>query len=75
MDTTFLGNLDVSHMGQLDSSAIPAGKRIGVAEFHRLAISHRRMIREDYPKAGLRGLRDEDTGERFFVDAHRLLAK
>ncbi len=74
MDTTFLDNLHVSRMGQLEG-AIPAGKRIGVAEFHRLAISHRRMIREDYPKAGLRGLRDEDTGERFFVDAHRLLAK
>jgi hypothetical protein len=50
-------------------------KTIDVAEFRRLAVSHRRMVRVDEPKAGLRGLQDLDTGETFFTDAHRLMAK
>jgi hypothetical protein len=53
----------------------PQGKRIGVAEFRSLAVSHRRMVRVDRPEAGLKGLRDMDTGETFYTDALRLLAR
>jgi len=53
----------------------PAGKRVDVTEFRQLAVSHRRMIRVDDHQAGLRGLRDLDTGETFYTDAHRLMAK
>ena len=51
------------------------GKKVDVAEFRGLAVSHRRMIRVDRPEEGLRGLQDLDTGETFYTDAHRLLAK
>ena len=51
------------------------GKRIDVAEFRRLAVSHRRMVRVDNPCAGLKGLRDVETGETFYTDALRLIAK
>lgn len=54
---------------------IRPGKHIGVAEFRQLAVSHRRMVRVDRHDAGLKGLRDVETGETFFTDAHRLLAK
>lgn len=54
---------------------IRPGKHIDVAEFRRLAVSHRHMVRLDKPDAGLKGLRDLDTGETFFTDALRLAAK
>ena len=57
------------------SGNIPAGKHVGVAEFRELAVSHRRMDRLDLPKVGLKGLRDLETGETYFTDAHRLMAK
>ena len=60
---------------QMISDKISPGKRIGVAEFRRLAVSHRRMVRVDKPDAGLKGLRDVETGETFYTDAHRLMAK
>ena len=53
----------------------PVGKHVGVAEFRKLAVSHRRMDRVDLPNAGLKGLRDVETGETFYTDAHRLAAK
>jgi hypothetical protein len=46
-----------------------------VAEFRKLAVSHRRMVRVDRPGVGLKGLRDLETGETFYTDAHRLMAK
>ncbi len=57
------------------SDEVRPGKHIGVAEFRQLAVSHRRMVRVDKPNAGLKGLQDVETGETFFTDAHRLLAK
>ncbi len=57
------------------SDGIRPGKHIGVAEFRQLAVSHRRMVRVDKPNAGLKGLHDVETGETFYTDAHRLLAK
>lgn len=57
------------------SGEICSSKHVGVAEFRELAVSHRRMVRVDQPNSGLKGLRDVDTGETFFTDAHRLAAK
>ncbi|MBC7854086.1 MAG: hypothetical protein IAF94_11675 [Pirellulaceae bacterium] len=57
------------------SGEIGPGKHVGVAEFRELAVSHRRMVRVDQPNTGLKGLRDVDTGETFFTNAHRLAAK
>ncbi len=60
---------------QTTNGKIPTGKHVGVAEFRKLAVSHRRMDRVDLPKVGLKGLRDVETGETYFTDAHRLMAK
>ena len=57
------------------SGAIRASRHVGIAEFRQLAVSHRRMVRVDKPNAGLKGLQDVETGETFFTDAHRLMAK
>jgi hypothetical protein len=46
---------------------------VGPAEFHRLLVSHRRMIRVDRRENHLRGLQDLDTGEVFLIDERRLL--
>ena len=54
---------------------IRPGKHIGGAEFRQLAVSHRRMVRVDRHDAGLKGLHDVETGETFYTDAHRLVAK
>ena len=42
------------------------------AEFKALAVSHRRMVREDNAHAQLKGLRDLETGELFVVDERAL---
>ena len=60
---------------QPTNEGIATGKHIDVAEFRKLAVSHRRMVRVDRPGAGLKGLRDLETGETFYTDAHRLMAK
>ena len=41
-------------------------------EFRRLAISTRRLVRADAPEAGLRGLLDLVTGERFVTEEENL---
>ena len=46
---------------------------IDAAQFHRLLVSHRRMIRADRRDEQLRGLQDLDTGEVFLIDEPRLL--
>jgi hypothetical protein len=43
-------------------------------EFRRLVVSNRRLVRADAPEAGLRGLLDEATGERFVTEEERLFA-
>jgi hypothetical protein len=45
---------------------------IDAAEFKKLAVSHRRLVREDDVSSQVRGLRDIDTGELFIVDEKRL---
>jgi hypothetical protein len=71
--TAFFDDTEVAACSVI--SEPPATKRVDVAEFRQLAVSHRRMIRVDDHRAGLRGLRDLDTGETFYADAHRLMAK
>jgi len=50
-----------------------AGRLISPADFRRLLISHRRMVRVDQRTDCLKGLRDLDTGEVFLTDERRLL--
>ena len=71
----FFDDTEVAAAGGVTSPVSTPEKHIGVAEFRRLAVSHRRMVRADKPSAGLKGLRDVETGEIFFTDAHRLAAK
>jgi hypothetical protein len=49
------------------------GRRVGPAEFRKLLVSHRRMIRIDRRAEQLRGLQDLDTGEVFLIDERQLL--
>jgi hypothetical protein len=49
------------------------GRRIGAAEFRKLLVSHRRMVRIDRRAEQLRGLQDLDTGEVFLIDERQLL--
>ena len=49
------------------------GQLVDSAEFRRLLVSHRRMVRVDRRAERLRGLQDLDTGEVFLIDEHRLL--
>ena len=51
----------------------PEGRRVGPAEFRKLLVSHRRMIRIDRRDERLRGLQDVDTGEVFLIDERQLL--
>jgi len=74
MNAAFFDDTDVAAAAREKGNFAPE-KHVGVAEFRLLAVSHRRMVRVDKPDAGLKGLRDEDTGETFFTDAHRLIAR
>ena len=55
-------------MTDLESSRV-----VPAAEFRRLLVSHRRMVRVDRRDQRLRGLQDLDTGEVFLTDERRLL--
>jgi len=46
---------------------------ISAAEFSRLLVSHRRMVRIDRRTDLLRGLQDLDSGEVFYTDERRLV--
>jgi hypothetical protein len=48
------------------------GQLVDAAEFRRLLISHRRLVRADRRADRLRGLQDLDTGEIFLIDERRL---
>jgi hypothetical protein len=43
-------------------------------EFRRLAVSMRRLVRADAPEAGLKGLLDEATGERYVTEEEKLFS-
>lgn len=47
---------------------------VSPAEFRSLAVSHRRMVREDNAHNQTRGLRDLETGELFVIDERALRA-
>jgi hypothetical protein len=71
-------NLDMD--AALLSPNVPAGmttpfasRIVPAAEFRRLLVSHRRMVRVDRKDQRLRGLQDLDTGEVFLTDERRLL--
>jgi len=53
---------------ELGSSSI-----VSAAEFRKLLVSHRRMVRVDRRDDRLRGLQDLDTGEVFLTDERRLV--
>lgn len=72
-DTEVAAACGVTPQGK--SEEIRPGKHVGWAEFRQLAVSHRRMIRVDRHDVGLKGLHDLETGETFYTDAHRLLAR
>ena len=46
---------------------------VSAAEFRKLLVSHRRMVRVDRRDDRLRGLQDLDTGEVFLTDERRLV--
>jgi hypothetical protein len=50
------------------------GQYVDAAEFYRLLVSHRRMVRVDRRDQRLRGLHDLDTGEVYLID-ERLLER
>lgn len=49
------------------------GRLIDAAQFRKLLVSHRRMVRMDRREDRLRGLQDLDTGEVFLTDERRLI--
>lgn len=79
MNAAFFDDTEVATARGVTPSAtqavIPKGTHVDVAEFRRLMVSHRQMVRVDLPGSGLKGLRDRDTGETYFTDALRLVAK
>ena len=50
-----------------------SGELVPAAEFQKLLVSHRRLVRVDRRADHVRGLRDLDTGEVFLTDERRLL--
>jgi hypothetical protein len=46
--------------------------RISPDDFCRMTVSTRKLVRCDDKAAGLRGLEDLETGERFFIDEEDL---
>jgi hypothetical protein len=50
-----------------------ASSVVSAAEFRKLLVSHRRMVRVDRRDDRLRGLQDLDTGEIFLTDERRLV--
>jgi hypothetical protein len=57
----------------LTMTGLDSSRLIPAAEFRRLLVSHRRMVRVDRRDQRLRGLQDLDTGEVFLTDERRLL--
>ena len=67
----------VLHPERLSSLAhpmcVPTAERfVDSDEFHRLLVSHRRMVRVDRREDQIKGLQDVETGEVFLIDEQRL---
>jgi hypothetical protein len=71
MDAAILHESSPSHVGL--GMADVAERVISPAEFQRLLVSHRRMIRLDRRADRMRGLQDVETGEVFLIEERRLL--
>lgn len=51
-----------------------AGYRwVSPEHWRELLVSHGSLVRADFSKAGVRGLLDRDSGERFLIEEERLL--
>ena len=65
-----------SGIASLHSATPPAAFQVvEPAEFSMLMVSHRRMVRADRAADRVKGLRDLDTGEVFFVEECQLLQR
>ncbi|MEX0866927.1 MAG: hypothetical protein WD030_06175 [Pirellulales bacterium] len=42
-------------------------------QWRQLLVSHGSLVRADFSKAGVRGLLDRESGERFVIEEERLL--
>jgi hypothetical protein len=71
MDAAILHESSSSRVG-LAMSERPE-RVISPAEFQRLLVSHRRMVRLDRRADRMRGLQDVETGEVFLIEERRLL--
>ena len=71
MDAAILHESSPSRTGLAMSDV--AERVISPAEFQRLLVSHRRMIRIDRRAERMRGLQDVETGEVFLIEERRLL--
>jgi len=70
MDASMLHH---SQAATVETLPMLAGRLISPAEFRKLLVSHRRMVRVDPRADRLKGLRDLDTGEVFLTDEQRLM--
>ncbi len=77
MDAAMVLDAQQSQRGEANQTLAHAklapSRLIPPAEFRKLLISHRRMVRADRQTERLRGLQDLDTGEVFLTDERRLL--
>jgi hypothetical protein len=72
MDAAILHESSTSRSAGL-AMAERAERVISPAEFQRLLVSHRRMVRLDRRADRMRGLQDVETGEVFLIEERRLL--
>jgi hypothetical protein len=72
MDAAMLREATRFHAGHSMTES-GSGRLVPAAEFRKLLVSHRRMVRADQKEHRLRGLQDLDTGEIFLTDERRLL--
>jgi hypothetical protein len=49
--------------------------RISAEDYCQMTVSTRKLVRCDDKAAGVRGLQDLETGERFFIDEHDLFRR
>jgi hypothetical protein len=65
--------MDAAVLQEATRFELSPSRLIPAAEFRKLLVSHRRMVRADRRDERLRGLQDLDTGEVFLTDERRLV--
>lgn len=55
-----------------DSGTVVTNHHVDPQQFFELALSTRKLVRDDRSSAGLRGLLDPETGHRFVVEEDKL---